>query len=212
MSTPVQDCYDKRAQTLVKNLNKRHFEAYYCATKEEACAKALSLIPEGSSVGWGGAISARQIGLTDAIHAGNYRAIDRDLCPTAEEKEQAAYDCLHADVFITGANALSIDGEMVNVDGTGNRAAAIIFGPKTVLVIAGMNKVESTLDAAINRARTVAGPMNMQRFLFDAPCTQTGVCVDCKSDGCICNQIVITRNCRPAGRIKFILVGEALGL
>jgi hypothetical protein len=104
-----------------------------------------------------------------------------------------------------------MDGQMVNIDGTGNRVAAIVYGPKTVLVIVGMNKVEADLEAAIQRARSVAAPMNQQRFLLDAPCSQTGVCADCKSDGCICNQILITRNCKPYGRIKLILVGEELG-
>jgi hypothetical protein len=119
---------------------------------------------------------------------------------------------LGADVYLTGANGLSLDGQMVNIDGTGNRVAAIAFGPKTVLVIAGMNKVMDTLEEAVRRARTVAAPLNQQRFQLDNPCTVTGTCADCKSATCICNQIIITRNCRPQGRIKFILVGEDLGL
>ena len=114
-------------------------------------------------------------------------------------------------VFVTGANALSLDGQMVNIDGMGNRVAAIIYGPKSVVVIAGMNKVEDTLEKAVTRARTVAAPMNQQRFQGDTPCTKTGVCGDCKSESCICNQIVINRHCRPANRIRFILVGEELG-
>ena len=114
-------------------------------------------------------------------------------------------DCLAADVFISGANALSLDGQMVNIDGHGNRVSAIVYGPKEVLIIAGMNKVEDTLDAAIKRARTVAAPMNQQRFGHPNPCGATGVCGDCKSETCICNQILITRHCRPIGRIKFIL-------
>lgn len=203
--------YEKRGQILVKNLKSRHFDAWYCADREEALKKALELIPEGAVIGWGGATSAQQIGLMDALNAGNYRTIDRDKCATAEEREQAARDCFSADVFLTGANGLSLDGQMVNIDGTGNRVGAIVYGPKTVLVIAGMNKVEDTLEAAINRARTVAAPMNQQRFLLENPCTVTGTCADCKSESCICNQIVITRHCRPAGRIKFILVGEELG-
>ena len=203
--------YEKRGQILVKNLKSRHFDAWYCADREEALKKALELIPEGAVIGWGGATSAQQIGLMDALNAGNYRTIDRDKCATAEEREQAARDCFSADVFLTGANGLSLDGQMVNIDGTGNRVGAIVYGPKTVLVIAGMNKVEDTLEAAINRARTVAAPMNQQRFLLENPCTVTGTCADCKSESCICNQIVITRHCRPARRIKFILVGEELG-
>lgn len=212
MPTPKELYYEKRGQILVKNLKNRHFDAYYCKNREEALKKALELIPEGASVGWGGAMSAQQIGLMDALNAGNYRAIDRDKCPTAQEKEQAARDCFSADVFITGANALSLDGQMVNIDGTGNRVGAIIYGPKTVLVIAGMNKVTDTLESAMIRARTVAAPMNQQRFGLQNPCTVTGTCADCKSESCICNQIVITRHCRPVGRIRFILVGEELGL
>ena len=204
--------YEKRGKILVKNLLSRHFEAYYCDTKAEALEKALELIPKGASVGWGGVMSAHQIGLVDALNAGDYRAIDRDKCVTQEEKLQAAKDSMFADVFLTGANALSLDGEMVNIDGTGNRVAAIVYGPKEVLVIAGMNKVVDTLEDAITRARTVAAPLNQQRFQLPVPCTTTATCVDCKSESCICNQILITRNCRPAGRIKFILVGEDLGL
>ena len=212
MPNPEKLYYEKRAQLLIKNLKSRHFDAYYCDNKEEALKKALELIPEGSSVGWGGALSAVQIGLLDAVRSGNYVALDRESCATNEEREKVLRACLDGDFFLTGANGLSIDGQMVNIDGAGNRVAAIIYGPKNVLVIAGMNKVEDSLDAAINRARTVAAPKNQQRFLNETPCAVTGTCADCKSETCICNQIVITRHCRPAGRIKFILIGEALGL
>lgn len=211
MLTPTELYYQKRGEILVNHLKSRHFDAWYCATKEEALAKALELIPEGSTVGWGGTASAQQIGLTDALNRGNYHTIDRDRLATREEKEQAAKDCLFADYFLTGANALSMDGEMVNIDGNGNRVAAIIYGPQNVLVIAGMNKVMDDLDAAVHRARTVAAPINKQRFDSNTPCGVTGVCADCKSESCICNHIVVTRHCRPVGRIKFILVGENLG-
>ena len=211
MDYAMEQYFDKRGEILVKNLKSRHFDAVYCKTNEEALAKALEWIPEESVVGWGGAYSAQQIGLLDAVNSGNYRTIDRDKCVSAEEREQAAKDCMFSDVFISGANALSLDGQMVNIDGNGNRVAAIVYGPKTVLVIAGMNKVMDSLDAAINRARTVAAPINQQRFKLDNPCTATGTCADCKSLTCICNQILVTRHCRPAGRIKFILVGEELG-
>lgn len=204
--------YEKRAQKLVTNLRNRHFDAWYCASMEEALAKALELIPEGATVGWGGALSAQQIGLVDAVRNGDYRALDREACKSQEERDQVARACFQADVFLTGANALSMDGQMVNIDGMGNRVAAIVFGPQTVLVIAGMNKVMDTLDEAVRRARTVAAPLNQQRFQLDNPCTATGSCADCKSATCICNQILVTRHCKPAGRIKFIIVGEDLGL
>ena len=204
--------FEKRGQILVKNLQNRHFDAWYCDTKEEALQKVLELIPEGAKIGWGGVLSAQQIGLFDALRSGNYDLLDRDLCKTQEEREQMMKDALFSDVFLTGANGLSLDGQMVNIDGTGNRVGAIIYGPKKVIVIAGMNKVCDTLEEAVKRAREVAAPLNMMRFMKDTPCAATGKCGDCKAEGCICNQIVITRHCRPVGRIQFVLVGEQLGL
>ena len=198
MSSPKQQYFAKRAEVIVKNLQSRHFGACYCATKEEALEKALQLSPEGSKVGWGGAMSAQEIGLLQALENGNWDAVGRNTAGGVE-------------VFVTGANALSIDGEMVNIDGFGNRVSAIIYGPKTVVVIAGMNKVMDSLEDAISRARTVAAPVNMQRFDKGTPCAVTGICHDCKHEDCICNHIVITRHGRPNGRIQFVLVGEDLG-
>ena len=212
MNSPMEAYYAKRGEILVKNLQSRHFEAYYCPTKEAALQKALELIPKGATVSWGGSMTANQMGLIEAVRSEDYRAIDRFAATTPEEKEQLTKDGMFSDVFITGANALSMDGQMVNIDGTGNRVGAMIYGPKSVIVVAGMNKVEDTLDAALVRARTVAAPANKQRFANKTPCDITGVCGDCKAEGCICNQIVITRHCRPVGRIKFILIGEALGM
>lgn len=213
MATPKEICYAKRGAVLVKNLKNRHFDAWYCATKEEALAKALELIPQGASIGWGGSQTCQQIGLLDAIHQGDYNLLDRDVCKSLEERERIQREAFFADVFLCSANGLSLDGQLVNVDGTGNRVAPVIYGPKNVLIIAGMNKVEDTLEDAICRARTIAAPMNKQRFEnLQTPCAVTGSCGDCKAEGCICNHIVVTRHGRPAGRIKFILVGEDLGM
>ena len=211
MLEPTKKYYYKRGQILVQNLKNRQFDAYYCETREEALNQALELIPVGSSVGWGGATSAEQIGLLNALRNGTYNAIDRDTAASPEERTAMMRQCLLTDTFITGANAISLEGELVNIDGMGNRVAAIVYGPKKVMVIAGMNKVADTLEDALTRARTVAAPINKQRFGNDTPCTVNGSCADCLSDGCICNQILITRNCRPAGRITVILVGEELG-
>lgn len=211
MEAATKKFYEKRAQVLVKNLQSRHFDAWYCDNKEDALKKALELIPMDATIGWGGAMSAQQIGLLDAVKSGSYNAYDRDSCATMEDRVKMMKKCLTADVFLTGANAISLDGQMVNIDGIGNRVAAIVYGPETILVIAGMNKVVDTLEDAVRRARTVAAPMNQQRFTNQTPCQITGSCADCKSPECICNQILITRHCRPAGRIKFIIVGEELG-
>ena len=211
MNNAMEKYYAKRGEILVKNLKSRHFDACYCATKEEALKAVLERIPKGASVSWGGCVTAEQIGLFDALRNGDYVSLDRFAGKLPEEKERLTREGMFADVFITSANALSMDGQMVNIDGTGNRVAAIIYGPKSVIVVAGMNKVMDSLDAAINRARTVAAPMNKQRFPNETPCEVTGTCADCKAEGCVCNQIVITRHCRPIGRIQFILIGEELG-
>ena len=208
---PKKAYYSLRGKRLVAELEKRHFEAYYCEDKEQALQKALELIPKGSKIGWGGATSASQIGLLQAVRSGEYDVIDRDKAGSPQERERLMRECLLSDVFISGANALSMDGQMVNIDGIGNRVAAIVYGPEKVLVIAGMNKVEDTVEAAVQRARTVAAPINKQRFPTVTGCAVSGVCTDCKADGCICNQILITRNCKPAGRIVIVLVGEELG-
>lgn len=211
MNEATRKFYEKRGALMVKNLKSRHFDAYYCVNKEEALAKALEWIPEGVAVGWGGAQSAEEIGLLEAIRKGPYQAIDRDTAKSPAERVALMKKALLSDVFITGANALSLDGQMVNIDGNGNRVAAIVYGPDSVIVIAGMNKVVSTLEDAVQRVRTIAAPMNKQRFNLETPCEFTGTCADCKSEGCICNQLLITRNSKPACRIKVILVGEELG-
>ena len=209
---PKKEMYKKRGQVLVQNLKKRHFEAYYCDDRTAALEKALELIPEGASVGWGGAMSAQQIGLMDALAERNVKLLDRSKAETPQERDRLMKQCLTADVFLTGANALSLDGQMVNIDGNGNRVAAIVYGPESVIVVAGMNKVCDTLEQAVQRSRSVAAPANSQRFDIATPCKATGSCHDCTGPDCICNQLLITRHCRPAGRIKFILVGEELGL
>lgn len=203
--------YDKRGQILVKNLKSRHFDAVYCSDKASALEKALEWIPEGATVSWGGALSCQQIGLMEAVKNGPYNVIDRDKATTPEERDAVMKQALLCNVFLSGANALTMDGEMVNIDGNGNRVAAIVYGPDSVIVVAGMNKVCDSLEDAIRRARTVAAPLNKQRFPAQTPCEFTGTCADCKSDGCICNQILITRGSRVNGRIKFIIVGEDLG-
>lgn len=196
---------------VVKALESRNMEAYYVKTKEEALAKALELIPEGSSISWGGTMSAKEIGLTDALHKGNYDVYDREQVETREEKEQIAHQALNCDFFIGSTNALSEDGVLVNVDGNANRVAAFAYGPKNVLLIVGMNKVVKTEADAMSRARNEAAPINAQRFGVDTPCVKNGSCFNCKSPQCICCQILITRFSKVPKRTKIILVDENLG-
>lgn len=196
---------------VVKALESRNMEAYYVKTKEEALAKALELIPEGSSISWGGTMSAQDIGLTDALHKGKYNVYDREQVETREEKEQIAHQALNCDFFIGSTNALSEDGVLVNVDGNANRVAAFAYGPKNVLLIVGMNKVVKTEADAMSRARNEAAPINAQRFGVDTPCVKNGSCFNCKSPQCICCQILITRFSKVPKRTKIILIDENLG-
>lgn len=209
-SSMMYKMYDKKGPKVAENFNKRGFEAYYCPTKEDALAKAISLIPEDHVVSWGGSVSINDIGLRPYVLE-HRQVIDRDTAKTPEERKELLRKALLCDTFIMGTNAATEDGQLYNIDGNGNRVAALIFGPKQVIVIVGMNKVEPTLETAISRARTVASPMNMQRFSKKTPCAVTGMCADCLSPDSICNQMVRTRRCAPAGRIKVILVGENVG-
>ena len=203
--------YDKAGPKVAEALNKRYFEAYYCSGRAEALEKILELIPQGHVVSWGGATTVDELGVKDALRQRGQAVIDRDTAKDAQERQEMLKKALTCDTFLMGSNAVSADGQLVNIDGTGNRVAALCFGPSQVIVVAGMNKVAGDLDAAMRRAREVAAPINAQRFQLKTPCSVNGLCADCKGPDSICAQIVTTRLCKPAGRIKVILVGEDLG-
>ncbi|MCR5651343.1 MAG: lactate utilization protein [Lachnospiraceae bacterium] len=196
------------AEKVINGLKSRNMTGYYAKDKDEAKKLALSLIPEGSSVTMGGAMSAHEIGLVTALKNGNYNFIDRD---EYEDKRAAMLMAYDADVFLASANAMTEDGIIVNIDGNSNRVSAIAQGPKKVVFIVGMNKVCNDVDGAMKRARNVAAPINAQRFGLNTPCAKTGACMDCKSPDTICCQFLITRFSRHEGRIHVILVNDSLG-
>lgn len=193
MEAPIKTRYDKAGPQVAEALRRRHFEAHYASTAQEALDLALTLIPKDRTVSWGGTVTAAQIGLMDRLHQGDYQLIDRDTGKTPAEKQELMRQALTCGTFIMSSNAISTDGQLVNLDGNANRVAALCFGPESVLVIAGMNKVMGDLDSAIARARQVAAPANAQRFDIKTPCAVTGSCGDCTSPDCICCQMVITR-------------------
>ena len=196
------------AQKVIKGLASRNMTGYYAEDKAKALEIALSLIPKGSSVAMGGAVSANEIGLVDIVRGDDYRFVDRDKTMDKRAATLAAYD---ADIFISSTNAMTDDGVLVNIDGNSNRVSAIAHGPKKVIFIVGMNKVCSDIDSAMKRARNVAAPINAQRFGLSTPCAKTGACMNCKSPDTICCQILITRYSRHADRIHVILVNDSLG-
>ena len=196
------------AQKVIKGLESRNMSGYYAEDRESALRQALALIPEGSTATMGGGVSVYEIGLVKALKEGSYNFIDRN---DYEDKRKAMLLAYDADVFLASCNAITEDGVLVNIDGNANRVSAIAFGPKKVVLIVGMNKVCSDVDAAMKRARGVAAPTNAQRFGLSTPCAKTGSCMNCKSPDTICCQFLVTRFSRHAGRIHVILVNDTLG-
>ncbi len=195
------------AKRVIKNMQERFMEAYFCETKEDALQKALELIPEGSTVSWGGTMTMKEIKLLSALRQGNYNLLDRE---TAKEGQDVQREAFFSDYYIMSSNAISDDGQLINIDGNGNRVAALIYGPENVIIIAGMNKIVKNVEEGISRTRNTASPQNCLRLGKNNPCAMNGVCGNCLADT-ICDQIVITRASRVPNRIKVILVGEELG-
>lgn len=207
----ITDSYALSGETLVKQFKKRNMEAFYCATKEEAKEKILSMIPNGSSVTWGGIESMEEAGVCEAIRQGDYEFIDRKKAKAPEESRALYGQIVCADYFLTSSNAFTKDGILVNIDGASNRVACIAHGPAHVIFLISMDKLCANVDEAIDRIHTHACPPNALRVKANTPCSKTGVCADCLSPDCICCQTLITRFSRMPDRIKVVLCGEKLG-
>lgn len=210
--TPQEQRNNLLADRLIKNLNRRNMKAFYCPTADEAVKKVLELIEDGSSVTWGGSMTIRDMGIPDALrNRGTLTVLDRDLVETPEEKQDMYLRAFTADVYLTSANAISEDGVIVNIDGNGNRVAAITWGPKKVIFVISLNKVAQTVEAALARARSTASPVNAQRFDINTPCHIDGVCHNCNSPESICSYVHFLRNSRGGNRHTVVLVGEDFG-
>lgn len=208
---PIEIRNEKAAGKVIKNLARRNIEAFYCPTSREAVDKLLEMIPQGSSVTWGGSMSIRDIGIPAALaDAGKYEVYDRDKAPDRAAATEIYLKAFSCDYYLSSANAITEDGVIVNIDGTGNRVAAITFGPRNVIFVIGMNKLTQNVDAALARARSLAAPVNTARFDIQTPCKLDGMCHNCLSDDCICNYIHYLRH-SPKGKHKVILVGESIG-
>lgn len=210
-SLPKKKYYENIATTIIKNMEKRQMEGYYCPDKQSAVKKALELIPKGSSIGWGGSITLSETGLMDAIQNGDYKIIDRDEAKSLEDQRKIYGEICMSDIFLMGTNAITLDGELINIDGRGNRVSFLCYGPQNVIILAGMNKVVTDIDSGFKRVRNIASPPNSIRLNKKTPCAITGKCEDCYSPDCICGQFVVTRRSGVPNRIKVILIGEELG-
>ncbi len=209
--TPIKKRNELLAERVIKGLKRRHYNAFYCRDREELLSKVSALIPAGSSITWGGSMTIRDTGITTMLANGPYEVYDRDKVTTEEDKQRIYRKAFEVDYYLASVNAMSEDGVLVNIDGNGNRVAAITWGPKNVIFVVGMNKICQDTDAAIKRARSTAAPINSMRFTMDTPCQADGTCHDCLSPDSICTYISIQRLSRPAGRHTVILVDEELG-
>lgn len=209
--SPIEMYYETLGATLVKKLEKRGFSACYQPTKEAAVCSVMELLPEHATVTWGGTETLSQSGMLDALKASSLTLIDRSAAKNEEEKKELYRRAFFADYYFMSSNAITLDGELINIDGTGNRLAALCYGPEHIIMLVGINKVAADVKSGIDRVRNVASPLNAMRLSIPTPCSKTGTYADCLSDNCICNQILITRRSKPQGRIHVVLIGEALG-
>ena len=217
MPNPKQTFYKNQAETIIKNLAKRKIQGFYCENVEDAKKKLVELLAQSGdntsskkTVGYGGSMTLDENGFKDAVKAAGHELIIRENYKTAEELKECKSKLVNADAFLMSTNAITLDGELVNIDGRGNRVSFLIYGPESVIIIAGMNKVVSNVEDGIRRVRNVATPPNCVRLNCKTPCAVTGKCGECFGDS-ICCQFVVTRMSRVPDRIKVILVGQELG-
>jgi L-lactate utilization protein LutB len=203
---------EKQVERTINNLIKRNMAGFF--VKDEAELKGLikELIAENSVVGVGDSMSLFETGIIDFLRKGNYTFLDKYREGiTSEEKKQIYIQNFSADTFICSTNALTEEGELYNIDGNGSRVAPIIYGPKQVILVTGINKIVRNIEEAEKRVRMYCAPIDAKRLGKNTPCTTLGYCVDCKSPDRICNDFTIIRGQFVKDRIKVIIVGKQLG-
>jgi hypothetical protein len=199
-------------QKTIEALQANNIECVFVQNKQEALKKALEMIPVGAKVGLGGSVTVEQVGLLAQLRSGKYTLYDQyEAGIDMEENMRRRRAGLTAQYFVTGTNAITMDGQLVNVDGLGNRVAAQAFGPEKVILVAGKNKIVKDVHEAFDRLEKIAAPINAKRVNAASPCTDTGVCIDCDSPARICNIYTIIRRMMIPGRITLILVNDSLG-
>lgn len=223
MQESKREIIEKRIARTMENLKKNNMDAYYCKTSREVCELVESLLPKGCTVSSGGSVTLKETGVLDRIQNGEYRYLDRSRPGmTREEVEQVYRETYTCDAYLCSANAITESGLLYNVDGNSNRVSAILYGPKSVIMVVGYNKIVRTLEEAVARVKTTAAPANTMKLSMDTPCSKTGECASfrmqnpsmcdgCQTDARICCNFVVSARQRHKGRIKIILVGECLG-
>lgn len=203
---------DERVKRTMENLEKNNMEAYYVKNKKELLKKLEELLCEGEVVSCGGSMTLEETGALELLRNGKYQFLDRyKEGLTGEDIKNIYRKSFFADAYLVSTNALTEEGELYNVDGNGNRVAAMLYGPDKVIVIAGVNKIVKDFKEAVDRNREIAAPKNAKRLNRNTPCTKVGHCMDCSSKDRICNEYVLIKRQREKGRIKIIIVEENLG-
>lgn len=203
---------EKIAENVIGALKRNGFSAYFAKNREEAINKVLELIPEGAKVGMGGSTTLAELNLAEILTKKGHKVVRHDIPGLSQEEQlQIRREELLTDVFLASANAITLDGKIVNVDGVGNRVAAMAFGPKKVILIAGINKVVKDVESAIWRVKNVVAPMNAKRLNRRVPCVEGGLCTDCNEPDRICRVMLILEKRPSFTDYHIILVGEELG-
>lgn len=209
--TPKQLAFQTVVEGITKKLALRNMEGYFFEDCN-SCVKAIIQMMENDSVvSWGGSESIKECGLMDAVRSGNFTLIDRLPAKTPEEDRALYAKTVLSDYYLMSTNAITLDGELINIDGNGNRIACLIHGPKHVILVVGMNKLVPDVESGYARVRNMAAPANAQRLKKHTPCFDTGRCSNCLSNDCMCNHTVITRRSGIPGRIKIFFVAQELG-
>lgn len=221
--------YEIRSGVVLKNLQRRNMEGYFVPNRQEALKLLLTLIPADAVVARGDSVTLNQIGIIPELAKRPQKRIINPVQPDEaghhpprEERRKLQREALLADIFLTSTNAITLDGKLVNIDGAGNRVAAMIFGPAKVIVITGANKIVTDVDEGLHRIHNIVSPANSIRHYLkheqteaiERPCIKTGKCMDCFHEWRVCRNTVIIAGCQPPerGRIGVILVGEDLGI
>lgn len=203
---------EKRVERVIKSLEKNNMEAYYVKDENEALKKIKEFLKEGATVTVGGSKSLFEVGAIEFLKESKYNFLNRYKEGIKNEEREKIYrDAFFADTYLCSTNAITEAGELYNIDGNGNRVAAMIFGPKEVIIIAGINKIVKNMEEAQERLKNIAAPANAKRFKLDTPCAKVGYCMDCNSDSRICSSYTILKKQKEKGRIKVIIVNKNLG-
>ncbi|QAA30459.1 lactate utilization protein [Clostridium manihotivorum] len=203
---------EKKIERTIEALGKNNINGYHIQSRGELLEKIKELVSEGATVSCGGSATLTELGLLEHLRSGRYEFLDRAAKGiTEEEKKEIHRKTFSADAFFTSTNALTEDGQLFNVDGGGNRVAAMLFGPDKVLVVCGVNKIVKNIEEAIERNKRVSAPINAKRLNRNTPCAKVGYCMDCSSNDRICNEYTVIKRQGDKTRMHVLILNENLG-